>query len=482
MRLSSIHLGILTIALLATPSGIAASLSDISGNPHESAIDSLYKRGMISGYPDGSFRPEQTVNRAELLKILAAREGVRPEADTYRDCFPDVTTEWFAPYVCYAKEQSWVNGYPDGTFRPGNTVNTAEAIKIVMIAIGFHPNKSSVASSIVGVEPGAWYTPYVEAAFAHRILENKGAAFDAGKDMSRADVATMVYRSLLQEEGSDWQEHSLLGSVRRGGGGGTRTNTSDIHIPVIIFADIGKTYGDPSFTLSALSNSLGHITYSSSNTNVATINGSTVTIVGAGNAIITATQAANGRFAEHAATAALTVNGIAPTITFNNLTKSHIDANFTLTPTSNSPGAFTFATGNASLVTISGDTADIIGTSGTATITATQAASGNYAAGSATMTLTVFATYCVAEPCLNGSACVPTLGGNGAENFLCTCVNDHYAGVYCEESDLNCYDNGGDLYCNNGGSCVKDIDGGICDCAGGFCGTYCQILPSQCGV
>ena len=267
--------------------------------------------------------------------------------------------------------------------------------------------------------------------------------------------------------------------MRRGGGGG---GGPVLRTPSIGFADIAKTYGDPSFALAATSDSLGTITYASSNTGVATILGHTVTIVGAGTATITATQEAYGEFGAHAVAATLTVHGIAPVITFNNLTKSHIDANFTLAATSDSPGTISYTSGNTSLVTISGTTADIVGTNGTAVITAHQAASGNYTAGSATMTLTVFATYCVSEPCLNGATCVPTLGGNGAENFLCTCANDHYAGVYCEESDLNCQANGGSLFCNNGGSCVKDVDGGVCDCINGFCGTYCQILPSQCGA
>lgn len=469
----------LLLVILTVPFAVFATLPDISQNPNKTAIDYLYDLGVINGYPDGLFHPERMINRAELIKILTIRNGVHPSADQFHHCFPDVAIEWFAPYVCYARQEGWINGYPDGTFRPGVTVNAAEAIKIIMTAIGFQPNRSSAASFVSGLDLNAWYAPYVQAAVIHRILENNNNSFiDIGRGMSRAAVAEMIYRSLVSGSG---QTNILSHNTRRGGT--DRTGSLAVNLPVITFADITKTYGDPSFTLSALSSSLGHITYESSNTDVVRINGSTATIVGIGTATIRVIQEANGRFVGGSATAAMTVNGITPSITFDNLTKSHIDANFTLSPTSNSPGAFTFTSGNTSLVSISGNTADIVGTNGTVAITAHQAASGNYAAANQTMIITVFATYCSSVPCMNGGTCVPTLGGNGSDyNFLCTCPNDHYGGIYCEESDLNCFENGGDLICNNGGACVKDIDGGVCECAGGFCGTYCQILPMSCGV
>lgn len=169
-----------------------------------------------------------------------------------------------------------------------------------------------------------------------------------------------------------------------------------------------------------------------------------------------------------------------PAITFGNLIKSHIDANFTLSATSDSPGAITYTSGDSGLVTISGTTADIVGTYGTVTITANQAASGNYAAGSAAMTLTVFYTYCLVSPCINGGVCVPTLqGALTDDNYVCECP-DHYSGSNCFMSDLNCQENGGDLFCFNSGNCIPSEDGGECDCVNGFCGAQCTVLPSQC--
>ena len=81
-------------------------------------------------------------------------------------------------------------------------------------------------------------------------------------------------------------------------------------------------------------------------------------------------------------------SSISPTITFNDLTASYGDANFSLSPTSNSSGSFTFTSSDPTVATISGNMVTIVGV-GTTTITAIQSASGNFTSGSASATLTV---------------------------------------------------------------------------------------------
>lgn len=112
----------------------AAILNDIDGSRNKAAILYLADKGVLAGYPDQTFKPNNVVNRAELLKILVASLGVTDLSG--RNCFPDVTDQWFAPYVCYAKNQGWVSGYADGTFRPSEPVNKVEAIKMLSIASG----------------------------------------------------------------------------------------------------------------------------------------------------------------------------------------------------------------------------------------------------------------------------------------------------------------------------------------------------------
>ncbi len=160
------------------------------------------------------------------------------------------------------------------------------------------------------------------------------------------------------------------------------------------FNTINKTYSDANFSITApSSNSTGNFTYSSSNTNVATISGATITIVGAGTATITATQALDPNYNSGSIASSIIVSKANPTFgTFNNFNKAVGDANFTLTaPTSNSTGIFTYTSSNTNVATITGNLVSVIG-AGTATITASQASTSNYNAASINATINVAQT------------------------------------------------------------------------------------------
>jgi len=153
-----------------------------------------------------------------------------------------------------------------------------------------------------------------------------------------------------------------------------------------------KLVNDPPFTLTASTTSGLPITYTSSNLSVATVSGSTVTIVGVGSTNITASQAGNNIYnAATSVTQALTINKSTQVITFNPLpTKTYGDATFNLTATGgNSGNPVAYTSSNTSIATISGTTVTIIG-AGTTDITASQNGNNNYyAATPVTQTLTV---------------------------------------------------------------------------------------------
>jgi hypothetical protein len=152
-----------------------------------------------------------------------------------------------------------------------------------------------------------------------------------------------------------------------------------------------KTFGDPTFKLSAKSTSGLPITFLSSNPAVVTIADSTVTIVGAGSVQISATQPGNTYYA--AATPQiqnLTINKANQTITFGALTEQDIDdPDFTLSATATSGLPVSYASSNAAVATVVGSTLSINGP-GTATITASQSGNTNFNAATAVpQTLTV---------------------------------------------------------------------------------------------
>ena len=181
------------------------------------------------------------------------------------------------------------------------------------------------------------------------------------------------------------------------------------------FPEVTKTYGDANFTLTPpTSNSNGAFTYTSFDTSVATISGSTVTINSTGATIIKATQAANGNYNAGTITMMLRVGKANPVLSnFADITKTYGNAPFYLMlPTSNSSGEFTSTSSDESVATISvnnlgGHMVTITG-GGTATITVTQASTYNYTAGSISLTLTVNK----ATPTLSGFANISKTYGN----------------------------------------------------------------------
>jgi hypothetical protein len=154
-----------------------------------------------------------------------------------------------------------------------------------------------------------------------------------------------------------------------------------------------KTMGDAPFQLTPITNSTGALTYTSSNTAVATITGNLVTLQGPGKTQITANQSKTLRFPAGSATTTLTIKGKSPTIItdgrFTNMVKTYGDAPFLLVqPNSSSNAPFTYSSSDTRVATINGNIVTIIG-KGTATITATQPPSGSYIGGNVTAMLTV---------------------------------------------------------------------------------------------
>jgi len=163
-------------------------LSD--SDPGYSAVMSLRAAGVISGYPDGTFKPQGEINRAELMKILI--EGFYEQENLGEtNCFPDVQDQWFAPYVCAGKRLGWIDGYPDGTFKPGNSVNRAEGIKIVMSSLT--SNFKARVQMPRDVPTGSWFFDFVGKAIEQGIVIEE-RLFKPSENLTREDAALWIFR------------------------------------------------------------------------------------------------------------------------------------------------------------------------------------------------------------------------------------------------------------------------------------------------
>jgi hypothetical protein len=167
-------------------------------------IEELVGAGIINGNDDGTFAPERSVNRAEMLALLYRASGRTPDP-TAGNCFPDVTG-WYESYVCDAAANRLVQGYPDGNFRPGSSVNRAEALKMIIGMFGITAVKYGVEQrdiiKFVDVSTSAWYSGYLYTAFASGILPiagQEGARFYPEWPLMRGEAAAYISNALHVE-------------------------------------------------------------------------------------------------------------------------------------------------------------------------------------------------------------------------------------------------------------------------------------------
>lgn len=120
-------------------------------HPYVEALKALKEEKMITGNPDGTFAPDKWISRSEFVTMVTASLKVNPSTLTGSNCFKDVASEWFAKFACSAKQKGFVSENPDGTFRPGNPVNLAEASAIFIKAYEFSPKKLAMNE--------LWYKP-----------------------------------------------------------------------------------------------------------------------------------------------------------------------------------------------------------------------------------------------------------------------------------------------------------------------------------
>lgn len=177
--------------------------SDVtSSTSNSTAISFLKSEGIVSGYADGSFKPANNLNRAELLKILVEGAGFSPDPAVYRDCFPDVHSEWFAKYVCFAEEQGWVVGYPDGNFKPALNINKVEAIKMLLEVFGIFQVDitnnywEGLGEAYNDIPVDAWFSNYIATAWYLDILEEDGSIYGPATFITRGGISENIYRLL----------------------------------------------------------------------------------------------------------------------------------------------------------------------------------------------------------------------------------------------------------------------------------------------
>lgn len=157
----------------------SCSLRDVAaGCWYTTAVSTLANAGAISGYSDGTFRPNKEITRAEFVTILT---GIYGEDTTKGMPFSDVGHSWCYDAVATAYANGWVSGYSDGTFRPNQTITRAEAVVILNSVLGrscdltYVQANAQAALHFTDIAPGAWYyADVIEASMGHTYTELAG--------------------------------------------------------------------------------------------------------------------------------------------------------------------------------------------------------------------------------------------------------------------------------------------------------------------
>jgi uncharacterized repeat protein (TIGR01451 family) len=132
------------------------------------AVGTLTELGILDGYPDGSFQPNRPISRAELAKIVAQFDSLLSSSD---NPFPDVAkSHWAYAYITSSTEKGWFQGYPDGAFRPDNNLNRAEFVTVVNNMRNRHILEEDLPQvhKFVDLVSSHWaYTAIIEACYTH---------------------------------------------------------------------------------------------------------------------------------------------------------------------------------------------------------------------------------------------------------------------------------------------------------------------------
>lgn len=181
------------LLLLAFPA--SAALDDIKGNWAETAIRDLKSAGIINGYPDGTFKPDRPLTRAEFAKLVVKVFDL-PASETVS--FPDARNHWAKEYIS-AVGTDYMTGYADGAFRPERNISRAEAASVITRIMKLGTDNEQPLKpwtpSFTDVPTDHWAFRQIEIARRIGILPNYSTDFAPDRALQRDEVAWMLWKA-----------------------------------------------------------------------------------------------------------------------------------------------------------------------------------------------------------------------------------------------------------------------------------------------
>lgn len=176
---------------LAIPMAALSSSTVYSDVPinhiYSEAIMHFTDTGLVTGYDNGTFGVDNEINRVEALKVIMEYWDVEDPSETMELNFTDIETEtWYQVPLEKALSLEIINGYPDGSFQPDNSVNRVEALKMVLL---------SGEISIPASDDEYWYAGYLDYAIQKALLtSSEDGDYDPQATLTRGEFMDLLYR------------------------------------------------------------------------------------------------------------------------------------------------------------------------------------------------------------------------------------------------------------------------------------------------
>ena len=196
-RAASLFLSIsMMIGLLSVSFAAGSQFADDNGSGNWTwASDYIYAcsdAGILNGYTDSTFRIDNNLTRVEAAAIIARAYGLTSDAD--ESTFSDVSSDhWGLQYIEACVEAGVINGYGDGTFRPGNYVTRAEMAKMIASVAALTASGSACFRDDDGTGSWAWASEYIYACYAAGILNGyTNGDFLPANSITRGEASKMI--------------------------------------------------------------------------------------------------------------------------------------------------------------------------------------------------------------------------------------------------------------------------------------------------
>jgi hypothetical protein len=186
------------VLVIAMVMGFAVSASaaefsdaDLVAEQNQTAVDVLTALNIIEGFEDGSFKPEASVTRAQVAKMIAVafNEGDESINELYRNApttLTDISGTWAEGYIKYMANVGYISGFPDGTYRPDAAVTPNQLCQIMLNILGY-----DIDTTV------SWATAVQAKSFSVGLLKNVSTA--VGSECPRQEAAQIIYNALNME-------------------------------------------------------------------------------------------------------------------------------------------------------------------------------------------------------------------------------------------------------------------------------------------